>query len=143
MSKQANIAYRICGFELPQFKTSWESLDVSKGLEIKNNIDFAFSSHDRILKCTLQLLFSQSDINILEIEFCTYVEIHPDSYAELIQEDEIVFPPYFLAQCASFGHGALRGIMFLKTTNTPLENYIIPPVEYGKVFKDPFVAKIE
>ena len=141
MPKQINISYRIYGFELPQFKTSWDCLDNTKGVEIKNNIDFAFSSHDRILKCTLQLVFEQNNVNVAEIEFCTYVEIHPDSISELIQENQIVFPPYFLAQCAAFGHGALRGIMFLKTTNTPLENYIIPPIEYSKVFKVPFIAK--
>ena len=62
-----------------------------------------------------------------------------------INQVEIVFPADFLAQCASFGHGALRGIMYLKTMNTPLEGIVLPPVVYGEMFKKPisFDKKIE
>ena len=53
------------------------------------------------------------------------------------KDGKIVVPADFLAQCASFGHGALRGIMYLKTMNTPLEGIVLPPVVYGEMFKKP------
>ncbi|MBQ9362453.1 MAG: hypothetical protein IJT97_03420 [Bacteroidaceae bacterium] len=143
MAKEKAIAYKLAGFEMPQFKSAWEHYDSSaENIELNNNIDFSFSAENNTLKCTNDVTFVQGDTPVLEIQFCTFVEVDPESIPQLMVEGQLVFPPHFLAQCASFGHGALRGIMFLKTTNTPFEGVIIPPVEYHKVFKEPFVVNM-
>ena len=79
--------------------------------------------------------FLKKEKAVLKIQLCTFVIISEDTVLALEKDGKIVFPANFLAQCASFGHGALRGIMYLKTINTPLEGIILPPVVYGDVFK--------
>lgn len=142
MSKETSIAYKLAGFELTEFKPAWENYIGGKEVSIKNNIDFALNREERILKCVNDIIFLQGDTTILTMQFCTYVEIHPESIAQLSSKDKIVIPPSFLAQCASFGHGAIRGVMYLKTQNTPLDGIIMPPVEYQKVFKEPFIVTL-
>lgn len=139
MNKDISIGYKLAGFELTEFKPSWENYTEGKDVDINNNIDFAFNLEERVLKCINDVVFMQGSTTVLKIQFCTYVEIHQDSMESLISEDKIVIPPVFLAQCASFGHGAIRGVMYLKTQNTPFEGVIIPPVDYRAVFKDSFV----
>lgn len=142
MAREKDIAYKLVGFDLPRFQTSWERYKPDFDVEVNNNIDFSFSKENNTLKCTNNISFTQEDTVILEIQFCTFVEMHPDSIAQITIDDQIVIPARFLAQCASFGHGAIRGIMFLKTSNTPFEGLIMPPVEYHKVFKEPLAIDL-
>lgn len=137
-----NIAYKIAGFELSQFKTAWDKFNSAIEVNVNNNINFSYNAENRTLKCTNDIVFTQGSANILEIQFSVFVEIHPQSISEMTIENQIIFPSHFLAQCASFGHGAIRGVMFLKTTNTPFEGVILPPAEYHKIFKEPFVVDL-
>ena len=121
MNKQKNIEYKLAGFELTQFRPAWENYTDGVGVEIQNNIGFAYNAEKKVLKCTISMSFVQGINSVLDIEFCTYIELHPDSVKNMTEENRLVVPANFLAQCASFGHGAIRGVMYLKTQNTPLE----------------------
>ena len=83
--------------------------------------------------------FSNEEKTALKIQLCTFVVISEDTVTSLEKEGKIVIPADFLAQCASFGHGALRGIMYIKTMNTPLERIVLPPVLYSEMFKKPII----
>lgn len=132
---ERNIQYRIAGFDLTQFIPSWDSVSDGEDFDVNNGIDFSFNQQRNIIKCTQNVDFSQNGQTVLKIQLCTYIEIGTDSINLLIKDNKITLPAPFLAQCASFGHGALRGIMYLKTINTPLDGVILPPVVYSDVFK--------
>lgn len=132
-----NIQYRIAGFELTQFVSSWEGISNEEDFNMNNGIDFSYNQQKNIIKCTQNIDLLHEAQTVLKIQLCTYVEIESSSVNSLVKDHKIVIPANFLAQCASFGHGALRGIMYLKTTNTPLDGVILPPVVYSDVFKKP------
>jgi hypothetical protein len=90
-----------------------------------------------VIKSILNVEFFYKESTALKIQLCTFVAISEDTVASLEKDGKIVFPADFLAQCASFGHGALRGIMYLKTANMPLEGVVLPPMIYRDLFKKP------
>lgn len=135
--ERTNIKYRIGGFDLTQFVPSWDGLEGCENFDIRNGIDFAYNFEQNVIKSILNVEFSHKEKTALKIQLCTFVTISEDTVTALEKEGQIVIPADFLAQCASFGHGALRGIMYLKTMNTPLEGIILPPVVYGEMFKKP------
>ena len=137
-----NIQYRIAGFELTQFIPSWEGVGNGKEFNMNNGIDFSYNQQNNIIKCTQNIDLLHDTQTVLKIQLCTYVEIEPNSVKSLVKDRKIVIPANFLAQCASFGHGALRGIMYLKTINTPLDGVILPPVVYSDVFKKPLTFEV-
>ena len=65
------------------------------------------------------------------------VEIKDESAESIIKGNEITFAKEHLAQFASFGYGALRGVMYLKTINTPIDNVILPPLDLMDLFSTP------
>lgn len=132
-----NIRYRIGGFDMTQFVPSWDGLEGCENFEIRSGVDFAYNFEQNVIKSILNIEFSHKEKTALIIQLCTFVSISEDTVAALEKDGKIVIPADFLAQCASFGHGALRGIMYLKTKNTPLEGIILPPVVYSKMFKKP------
>ncbi len=135
--ERMNIKYRIGGFDLTQFVPTWDGLEECENFDIKSGVDFAYNFEQNVIKNILNIEFSHKQKTALKIQLCTFVAISEDSVASLEKDGKISFPADFLAQCASFGHGALRGIMYLKTMNTPLEGIILPPVVYGEMFKKP------
>ena len=135
--ERINIRYRIGGFDLTQFIPSWDGLEGHERLDIRSGIDFAYNFEQNVIKSILNVEFSNKEKPVLKIQLCTFVAISEDTAKALEKDGKIVIPADFLAQCASFGHGALRGIMYLKTTNTPLEGIVLPPVVYGEMFKKP------
>ena len=135
--ERTSIKYRIGGFDLTQFVPSWDGLEGCESFDIKSGVDFAYNFEQNIIKSILNIEFSHKEKIALRIQLCTFVAISEDTVTALEKEEKIVIPADFLAQCASFGHGALRGIMYLKTMNTPLEGIVLPPVVYGEMFKKP------
>ena len=133
--ERINITYKIGGFDLTQFVPSWDGLNGSNSFEVRNGVDFAYNFEQYTIKSVLNVEFFSNEKLALKIQLCTFVVISEETAKALENDGKIVIPADFLAQCASFGHGVLRGIMYLKTANTPLEGIVMPPVEYGKLFK--------
>ena len=46
-----------------------------------------------------------------------------------------------IGRFASLCYGTLRGVMHIKTLNTPLNGFILPPLYFGEVIKTLFVAQ--
>jgi len=135
--ERTKIKYRIVGFDLTQFVPSWEGVEGHESFDVKSGVDFAYNFKQNTIKTILNVEFLYKEKSVLKIQLCTFVEFAEETAIILEQDDKLVIPAEFLAQCASFGYGALRGIMYLKTANTPLEGVVLPPMVYGKLFKTP------
>jgi len=135
--------YRIKEFDLPQFVMDLEAYDKSVDLDGRNQISYAYSEEWRMLKATVIVDFLQRGKSVLTMQICTYIELEEDTAKNLTSEKGVRVPKKLLCQAASFGYGALRGIMYLKTTNTPLDDLILPPFNVDEVIKDDLVFKLE
>lgn len=135
--------YRLAGFDLIQFAPSYENFQEGGSIEANCEYDFGFNKENSILRNTITLSFLQERKTILNIQFATFIEIKEESVNSFIKDSKFVISKNEQAQFASFGYGALRGIMYLKTVNTPLEGLILPPVFMDDIFKEPLELNIE
>lgn len=135
--------YRLAGFDLIQFAPSYENYQEGGTIEANSEYDFGFNKDNHILRNTITLSFLQERRPLLNIQFATFIEIKEESVNLFIKDSNFIISKNEQAQFASFGYGALRGIMYLKTANTPLEGLILPPVFMDDVFKEPLQLSIE
>lgn len=138
-----DIQYRLAGFDLMQFTPAYEKINVEEPVEVNYGFDFAFNKSTNTVRATIHLSITQASESILAVQFATYVELEKESAKSLISENKITFKKEHQAQFASFGYGALRGVMYLKTINTPLENLILPPLELDELFVNPLIISLE
>lgn len=134
--------YKIKDFDLPQFVMDLDVYDEGQDVDGKNQMSFAYNDDWRILRGTVVVKFYQSGKTILTMQIVTYVELEEQTVERLKDKDHIRIPKELLHQTASFGYGALRGIMYIKTMNTPFSHLILPPFNIEEAVKDDLTFKI-
>ncbi len=132
-----SLQYRIAGFDLMQFIPTYEKFIADGSIEGNYGFDFAFNKATNTLRVIVNLSLTQNEESVLTVQFATFVEIKDESAESIIKGNEITFAKEHLAQFASFGYGALRGVMYLKTINTPIDNVILPPLDLMDLFSTP------
>lgn len=138
-----DIQYRLVGFDLMQFAPAYEKINAEEPIEGNYGFDFAYNKNEHTVRATVNLNMTQNGETILTVQFATFVELKKDSAEALIKGSTITFRKEHQAQFASFGYGALRGVMYLKTINTPIENMILPPIELDDIFTNSLTISLE
>lgn len=131
------LQYRLAGFDLMQFIPTYENFITDGPIEGNYGFDFAFNKASNTLRVIVNLSLTQKEETVLTVQFATFVELKDESAQSIIKENTITFTKEHLAQFTSFGYGALRGVMYLKTINTPIENVILPPMDLMDLFSGP------
>lgn len=137
------IKYKLTGFDLMRFTPNYANVDQEKEIEGNFGFDFAYNSERHTVRVVINMALRQEAEEILAIEFATYVEIAEESLVMLVKDSVLTLTTGMQAQFASFGYGALRGIMYLKTINTPIESIIIPPLVLEEQFNMDIEVPIE
>ena len=104
---------------------------------------FSFDKEQSVLCSKVIVSMMDDKLPLLKAELCCYFEITNDSLRNILQDNRYVFQPPLLIQFASLCYGTLRGVVHLKTIDTPLNGYILPPVYFDTMIKDPFVVEKE
>ena len=137
------IKYRLSGFDLMRFSPNYVNVAEEKVIEGNFGFDFAYNSERHTVRCVINMALSQEGEEILAIEFATFIEIAEESLGLLVKDSVLTLPPDMQAQFASFGYGALRGVMYLKTINTPMESIIAPPLVMEDQFNEEVLIPFE
>ena len=133
------IKYRFRRMELEQFAMFKENYNKDiKEVQFQTEVQFSFYKGISVLCCRISVDMSAIDKPLAKIVLKSFFEIHPDSLKLLLKEDKIVFPPVPLVQFASLCYGAIRGVLFAKTQDTPLASYVLPPVYFGNMIDKGF-----
>ena len=130
------IKYKLKGFDLMRFTPNYGNVDSQKDIEGNFGFDFAYNSEQHTIRVLINMILKQGAEEILAIEFATYVELAEESLSMLIKDSTLTLSRAMQAQFTSFGYGALRGVMYLKTINTPIESIIAPPLILEEQFKE-------
>ena len=132
-----SIQYKFIKIDLTQFSPEWDKYDSENpGVGIETNFNFSFNKTEGVLRCTTNLHFIQDDQVFLKTELQTYYEISKESIDGLVSENVLTIPKGLLCQFASLAYGSYRGVLYMKTINTPLSNLILPPMYLNEVIKD-------
>lgn len=132
-----SIQYKFIKIDLTQFSPEWDKYDSENpSVGIETNFNFSFNKTEGVLRCTTSLHFIQEDQVFLNTELQTFYEISKESIEDLVSENVLTIPKILLCQFASLAYGSYRGVLYMKTINTPLSNLILPPMYLNEVIKD-------
>jgi hypothetical protein len=137
MEKQ--VLYKYDRIELEQFAVFNENYTQdSEEIDFQTEAQFSFDKEQSILCSTIVAHLYNGDKPLIKAELKSYFNIEPDSMEALRANGQVVFPPILLVQFASLCYGSMRGVLFAKTANTPLNKYILPPFNFGNIIDKGF-----
>ena len=132
-----NIHYRFLKMDLTQFSPDWDHYKPEiPDVGIESNFSFSFNKTQNVLRCTTKLRFSQDSRVFLESELQAFYSIDKESIEGMTNGNELVVPRGLLCQFASLAYGSFRGVLYMKTLNTPMNNLIIPPLYLDEIIKE-------
>lgn len=138
-----DIKYKIKGFDLMRFTPNYGNVKDEKDIDVNFGFDFAYNNEHRTIRAIINMTFQQGSREVLAVEFATFVEVAEESLPLIIKDGVLTLTSAMQAQFASFGYGAIRGIMYLKTSNTPIESIIAPPLILTELFKEDMEIQFE
>lgn len=135
--------YRYAKIELEQFALFEENLKKEpNGIELQTEAQFQYDKEQHILCSKIIATFLDEGSPLMKAVSNNYFLIHQDSIKKITNEEgSITFPKHVLIQFASLNYGALRGIIHLKTLDTKLSNFILPPIFFNEIITNDFVIE--
>lgn len=132
------IFFKFVKMNLVQFATFTDSYtDEDAEMEIFNRFQFAYNFEDHLVLCKTVIELSKQKQILLKADLDCLFKIEPDSASAIEDRTCATIPQGLLAQFASLSYGSLRGIIYTKTIDTPLSNFILPPNDVTSFFKEP------
>ena len=139
----SDIQYRFMKMDLTQFSPEWDRYDSeNQEIGIESNFNFSYNKENMVLRCTANLNFIQKNQIFLKTELQTFFDIAEETVEKLTKDGQITLPRSFLCQCASLAYGSFRGVIYMKTINTALNNLILPPMYLNEVIKDDMIIQL-
>lgn len=141
---EQTVYYKYEKMELKQFATFEEKLQPdTSDVQFTTQVQYSYDKAQNIICCEMEVLMSlPGDETLMKAVMCSYFSIHEDSVKSIRGErGELVFAPQMLIQFASLNYGAMRGVIFVKTGQSNLSRYILPPVYFNEIINRPFVVE--
>jgi hypothetical protein len=136
------VLYQYGKIELEQFAMFPENYSKdAQGIDFETEVQFSLDKEQSVLSCTIIANMYNGDKQLIKAELKSLFNIKPESISELKKDGRIVFAPTILIQFASLCYGSMRGVIFAKTMNTPLCDFVIPPIFFGNIIDKPFVVE--
>lgn len=135
--------YRYSRLHLEQFAIFEENYKPGNNdIEFQAEVQYSFDIEQSILCCTITEKITDKESPLIKAELNSYFDIQPESVSALKHDNKIMFPPSLLVQFASLCYGSLRGVIYAKTLNTPLNKYVIPPVYFANTIDKGFAVEV-
>ena len=132
------LLYKYAKIDLEQFAIFEENMSspISE-VAFENMFRFDYDT----LCCKLVLTMMDGDKTLLRSVMCSYFLIAKESVKQITNDKaQLIFTPIVLAQFASLNYGSMRGALSLKCQNTPLADYVLPPIYLGQTIDQSFIV---
>ena len=139
---EPQVMYRFSKMELEQFAMFEENCNPEPTeVQFHTEAQFSYDKSNYTLCSKIIVSMSNQDKPLLKAELKSYFDLLPDSIEPLRKDGHILFAPNLLVQFASLCYGSIRGVIFTKTSGTPINNYILPPVYFANLIDKGFVVE--
>lgn len=139
---EQGIYYRFVNLDLSQFATFEDGyMEDGQDIEISCKFSFAFNFAQNLVCCSNSIAVSKAGKPLIKADLDAYFAINENSVNAITDNGEVVLQPELQAQFASLTYGTMRGVIFTKTLNTPLNKIILPPNDVLAVFNKPIRFK--
>lgn len=139
------LLYKYVKMELEQFAMFDENIKHDVGeIQFQTETSFSYDKEQHVLCNKIIVTFTRnSNIPLIKAIMNSYFLIHENSVKEITNKENnnVIFHKNLLIQFASLNYGSLRGVLFLKTLNTELSNYILPPLFFKDIIDKDFVVE--
>ena len=139
---EQQVMYRFSKMELEQFAMFEENCNPEpKEVQFHTEAQFSYDKDSYILCSKIIVNMASQEKPLVKAELKSYFNLLPESVENLRKDGRIIFAPHLLVQFASLCYGSIRGVIFAKTTGTPINNYILPPVYFANLIDKGFVVE--
>lgn len=135
--------YKYAKINLEQFAIFEENIpEKPDEIKFQTQAQFDYDKVQNVLCSKITITLSENINPLMKVVLCSYFSISKESVEQIRNKDNcLVFAPQILIQLASLNYGSLRGVLYLKTLDTKLANYILPPVYFGQIIDNAFVVE--
>lgn len=134
MGEEKKIGFVLIGIETKQFAILENNYKKGEEITIDINYEFGLDPENRVMGSFVEFDFKHHECStFMKIVVACHFRISDQTWLELLQEDEIIFPKIFLTHLCLLTVGTSRGIIFSKTENTILNPLILPTINVTKV----------
>ena len=131
-----DIEFSIKGIKTEQFALFEENhLDKGK-INFETNLSYGLNAEERDFIVSIKFTFEMKKKPFITIQVNCNFEIGLESFNDLIVEDEIIIPNWFIAHMAMITVGTSRGILHSKTEGTIFNKYIIPTLNVAQMIPE-------
>ncbi len=137
------ILYKYIKMELEQFALFDENINSEVGdVQMQTSTVFNFGKEQNVLCNKIAVTYLLEGKTLMKAVMNSYFLIHEDSVKAMTDENNhVIFNTDILTQFASLNYGSLRGVLYLKTADTPLSRHILPPVYFNRILKEGYVVE--
>lgn len=130
------LQFQLVKIDAPQFAIINDN-EFTSPLKINFEINFAVDNNISSIKNTLKVVFLNSNEAVMQIVVECYFAVSKESWQEMTKPDNsIIVPVGFLQHLATITMGTTRGILYARTVDTNLNNYILPLINVTEMVKD-------
>ncbi|GEM66255.1 hypothetical protein SF1_42370 [Sphingobacterium faecium NBRC 15299] len=116
--------------------------DIDK-LLINCNIQAKVNIDEKIIGITNAVKYSLESKTLLKIKSTLYFKIHEDSWSEFERDTTVVLKKDKVQHFGIIAIGATRGMLIVKTVNTPYSSILLPPLNINKIIDDDIILEVK
>lgn len=135
-NKNKNIEFSIKNINTEQFALFEVNHSDNGKINLETNLSYGLNTQERDFIISLKFTFEIKKKPFITIQVNCNFGIGVESFNDLIIEDKIIIPSWFIAHMAMITIGTSRGILHSKTEKTAFNKYILPTINVAKMIPE-------
>lgn len=131
--KNAIINFSLLKIKTEQFVVFAENYNKNEVVNLITNLSFGLNSNDKVFLITPKYTFENNGKPFMAIQISCFFKIDDATWDSFKNNNQIVFPKDFVAHMAMITVGTSRGILHVKTEDTPFNEFILPPLNVAEM----------
>lgn len=129
------VRFRMIRINTEQFAILCDELPEDlNNISIETRLRFKVSKDYRIAPMA-RFSFVKDEMPLVVIEVCCEFVIHQEDWTKMLKDNDIVVPKETLEYLSAQTIGVARGVLHCKTEGTPLNVFIVPPVNVAAMIE--------
>jgi hypothetical protein len=135
-NKDKNIEFSIKNINTEQFALFEENRFDNGKINLETNLSYGLNVVERDFIISIKFTFEMKKKPFMSIQVNCNFEIGLESFNDLITDNKIIVPNWFIAHMAMITVGTSRGILHSKTEGTIFNKYILPTINVAQMIPE-------
>lgn len=132
------------GINVEQFAILTDAMPPVGEINVSATMSMKYSTSARRIALTISFSYERNHTEkMIVISVCCEFAIEEKGWESMKKDREIIIPKEFLHHLAVHTVGTTRGILHCKTSGTPFNSLILPPINVEEMIKEDITIPIE